>query len=110
MSEEFNNENVTTESQDTYNVNGAPQGGETKGFAIASMICGIASIILMCINGYVGIAAAVVAIVLSVVSNKKIGKNGMAIAGLVCGIVALAIFVVCLIIVAVCGAAVLSMV
>lgn len=106
MSEEFNNGNVTNDQS----FNNVPQqGGESKGLAIASMVCGIASIVILCFNGYIAIAAAIVAIVLSVLSKKKIGKNGMATAGLVCGIVSLVIFVICVIIVAVAGVAVAGM-
>lgn len=109
MSEEFNGGNAMNDQSSFDNSNMPVQGGESKGLAIASMICGIASIVLLCVQGYVALAAAIAAIVLAVVSNKKIGKNGMAIAGLVCGIVTIALFVIVLILAAIGVAALASL-
>lgn len=65
-----------------------PQANPNNGFAIASMICGIAGILLCCCYG-AGAVVGIVGIVLAVMSKKQnAGKmSGMAIAGLVCGII-----------------------
>ena len=74
---------------------GAPQGGESKGMAIASMVCGSVSVVICC-GEYVSIPLGSIAVVLGVLSIKKgQGGKGMAIAGIVCGGVALAFIVVC---------------
>lgn len=74
-----------------------------KIMAIISMVTGILSIVLVCFTTgaweIIGLLCAVAAIVLSVLSKKKIGKNGMATAGLVCGIVAIALYVLIIILV-----------
>lgn len=74
-----------------------------KIMAIISMVTGILSIVLVCFTSgaweIIGLLCAVAAIVLSVLSKKKIGKNGMATAGLVCGIVAIALYVLIIILV-----------
>ncbi len=58
-----------------------------RGFAIASMILGILSILCCCFT-YIGIALSIIAIVFAVVSRVRMGYfDGMAIAGLVLGII-----------------------
>lgn len=83
--------------------NNLPQ-NESKGLAIASMVLGIVALVLFCIP-YVCIPAGIIAIILGGVSiaTKKGGK-GMAIAGLVCAIVGVAVYVILTII----GASILS--
>lgn len=69
---------------------------QSNGLAIASMVLGIVSIILMCfptIFCYGTWVLAIVGIVLAAVAKKK-AKSGMATAGLVCSIIALALWVV----------------
>lgn len=86
---------------------GEPQkDNDNKGMAIASMVLGIVSIVALCLNGFVSIVAAIVAIVLGIIHNKKNRKNGMATAGIVCGIVALVLFVLLVILVAIFGIAI----
>lgn len=77
---------------------------QSKGLAIASMVLGIVSIILMCIPGtcYGAWVFAIVGIVLAAVAKKK-AKSGMATAGLVCSIIALALWVVFIIGIVVLG-------
>lgn len=65
---------------------------EKKGFSIASMILGIVSIVGYCINGYLVLICAILAIVFGVIGKKKGGK-GMAKAGFILGIIALSIYV-----------------
>lgn len=65
-----------------------------KGFGIASMVCGIVSLVLFCI-WYLSIPCAIVAASLGVVGynkSKNAGfKNGMATAGVVTSVIALAL-------------------
>jgi len=58
--------------------------------AIASMVLGIVSLVLSCCVPYLPAILALVAVILAGVSlAKKQGGKGMAITGLVCGIIAL---------------------
>ena len=76
--------------------------GESKGLSIASMVLGIVSLVLFCF-WYVSIPCAILAIIFGVIGKKK-GGRGMAIAGLVLGIIAIAVVVLLLI----TGAAIVS--
>jgi hypothetical protein len=78
---------------------GAP-GPKTNGLAIAGMVVGIAAIPLICLCG-VGFFMGIVAIILSAIARRQIresngaaGGSGMALAGLICGIVATALGVI----------------
>ena len=103
-------ENVTTVNGVPTNNNAgtvyhdeAPQAG--KGLAIASMICGIASIVLCCFT-YFALILSIAAIVLGIVSKKKTTEgSGMALAGIITGAVGLLIALSFIIIGAVAGAA-----
>lgn len=68
-----------------------------KGLAITGMVLGIVSLVLFCIL-YISIPCAIVGAVLSGVGLKKAKdagmKNGMAVAGLVCSLIALGICVI----------------
>lgn len=75
---------------------------QTNGMAIAAMICGILSIVLTCFIPYLSWILAIGGIVLAAMSKKK-GKSGMATAGLVCSIVALAIWVIVIILIVIAG-------
>ena len=61
----------------------------TNGYAIASMVLGIISCALVCIY-YIALIVGIIAIALYFPAKKR-GKNGMATAGLICGIVGTAI-------------------
>lgn len=62
-----------------------------KVFGIISMILGILSVLMGCCYGS-GFLFAVAAVILAIVDKKKNGKfTGMALAGLICGCVGLAI-------------------
>ena len=92
----------TTNSTTTYTEEAQPTG---KGLAIASMVCGILSIVLCCFT-YVSVILSVVAIVLGIVSKKKTTEgSGMALAGIITGAAALLITVFILILGAAMGAA-----
>lgn len=89
-----------------FNFDGSPMPPkpETKkgdGFATASLVLGIVALVLSCpccccLYPVAGICA-ILAIVFSVISLQKSGKNGKAIAGLVLGIVALLIVIIIII-------------
>ncbi len=72
--------------QPVYNAQVMTEKKKTPGFAIASMCCGIGSIVLCCF-GILGLACGICGIVFGILSLKKEGGNGkgMAMAGLICG-------------------------
>jgi len=78
---------------------------ENKGLSIASLVLGIVAVVLCCF-GWVSIICAVLAIIFGVVGKKK-GGAGMAKAGLILGIIALAVYAV-LYIIALAGLAALG--
>lgn len=67
-----------------------------KGKEIATLACGIASIVLSCY--YVGIAAAIVALVFSSQAKNVGYESGMIKAGKICAIVGIVLFAVALIV------------
>lgn len=77
---------------------------ESKGLSIASMVLGIIALVFFCFV-YICIPCGIISIILGGVAlaTKKAGK-GMAIAGLVCSIIGIAIYVICLLV----GASLLS--
>lgn len=87
---------------------------QSKGLSIAALVCGILSIVgdFIPVINYFTFVLAIVAIVLGAMAMKKANENnepkGMAIAGLVLGIVALAFAVLAIICVAIACAAVAS--
>lgn len=92
--------NYSYESQSTGN-NYSSGKGQGTGLGIASMICGICSILFICLI-YTGVFAllayaapilGIIAIVLGIVQIVKNESKGMAIAGIVCGAVGILIFV-----------------
>lgn len=96
MSEEFNNY-------------GSPSNDpESKGMAIASMVLGIVSIVLVCCTYFLSIPCAIVGLVLGIMQNKTHGKNGMATAGIVCSIVSIVLSIIFIIINALYTAPLLS--
>jgi hypothetical protein len=75
-----------------------PQAPQTHGLAIASMICGILAIFPGCCCGLFGMPLSIAAVVMGIVSMSQINASngqragkGMAIAGLACGGVAIAL-------------------
>lgn len=69
--------------------------------AILALVFGIASIIISCCCTYLAIGLGVASIILAVLSkNDNNGKmSGMAIAGMICSIVAIVLCLVCIILV-----------
>lgn len=69
-----------------------------NGYAIASLVLGILSIVCCC-SPYISAAMGVISIVFFVIDKKNTGKaNGMAIAGLICGIFGLFMAVISIIV------------
>lgn len=66
-------------------------GQEEKGFSIASMVLGIISVVLCCIY-YISIPCAILALIFGIAGKSKGGK-GMAITGIILGIITLALYV-----------------
>ena len=64
---------------------------ERKGFCIAAMVLGIVALVFFCL-WYISIPCAILAIIFGILGMKSINK-GMAIAGLVTGIIGLVIWV-----------------
>ena len=70
---------------------------QNKAFGIASMVCGILSLLCCCCNTYVGIAISIAAIVLFVLERVLVkSTSGMAVAGLVCGIISIVLCILSL--------------
>ena len=68
----------------------APVPPKTNGFAIASLSCGIASLVICCaFSGAISLVLGILGIVFAGVSRRGEPMTGMAKAGMICGIVAL---------------------
>ncbi len=86
-----NQQNIQNSAQDLGTQQ--PEGGymevksNKRGFAVASLILGIVSVVCCCIS-YAGLAMAILAIIFAVVSKRKMGYfDSLAVAGLILGIV-----------------------
>ena len=71
-----------------------PPSAKTNGFAVASLVLGIVSLLSVCCCSCILPVTAILSIVFAAVSKKGEPMNGMAIGGLVCSIVALVLLVV----------------
>lgn len=98
------------ENQEVYYVNNSP--APKKGFAIAGLILGIASVVLGYETWYLGVAAGVVGLILSIQAKKSYEasgeKNGMATAGFILSIVGLAVSCLGLVMCITCGGCLMS--
>lgn len=75
-------------------------GQNSNGLAIASLVCGILAMITMCCCTYLGIILGIVAIVTGAMSKDEYGKKPtMAKVGIVLGIAAILICVICMVLV-----------
>lgn len=96
MSEEnYTNEGNYTDSGFNAPVDNQPEGG--KGMAVASMVLGIVSIVMLCCSQYISLPCAIIGLILGIIYKKNNGKNGMATAGVVCSIVSLVISILAII-------------
>lgn len=65
---------------------------QNKAFGIASMVCGIISLLCCCCSEWLSIGLAIAAIVLFVLERSVAkSRTGFATAGLICGIIAIVI-------------------
>lgn len=74
------------DGQQISNNGSASQGG--SGFGVASMVLGIIALVISCC-AYISIPLAILAVILGAVGIKKNSGKGMAIAGLICGLISL---------------------
>ena len=76
---------------------------KTNGMAVASLVCGILSLVLVCFGmfAWIGLVLGILAIVFGVLGNKK-EKDGKATAGLVMGIIGAAICAIVFVSCAIC--------
>lgn len=79
---------------------------EKKGLSIASMVLGIVGLVCCCF-WYIAIPCSILAIIFGILGKKKGGK-GMAIAGLVLGIIAIALFIILILIPIITSAAIID--
>ena len=75
---------------------------QPQGMAIASMVLGIVSVVLLCVP-YIGIPAAIVGLILGIMARKKVAAGqaagkGMATTGMILSIIALALIIILLIV------------
>ena len=98
------------ENPEVYYVNNSP--APKKGFAIAGLILGIASVVLGYETWYLGVAAGVVGLILSIRAKKSYEaagmKSGMATAGFILSIVGLAVSCFGLVMCITCGGCLMS--
>ena len=69
----------------------------SNGAGVAALVLGIVGIVTGWLYG-LGCILGIIAVVMAVMSKKNVGPNGMATAGLVCGIIAIvfgAVWLVC---------------
>ena len=70
--------------------------GQTNGLAIAGMVCGIVGLVGICI-WWLGLPCAIVGLILSIMGRKKARATGtgggMAMAGIICSLIALGLVV-----------------
>lgn len=80
------------------------QQSSTNGMAIAALVCGVLSLIIVWFLGWLGIILAICSIVFAGLGMKKAkltgSGNGLAVGGLVCGIISLVVCIIAVIIVA----------
>lgn len=88
---------------------------KTSGLAVASLCCGIGSLVLFCMSCFVGVTiflapiAAIVGLILGIMNNaKKKGSKGMAVAGIICSVVSLVIGIIFIVLMIIGFAAIAS--
>jgi len=93
-----------------------PQAPKSNGLAIASLVTGLVSLACLFISmfwlaffGFIGIAVAIVGLVLGISARKKT-KSGMATAGMVLNIIALALCILGAIALIACAAMIYSII
>ncbi|MBO5142384.1 MAG: DUF4190 domain-containing protein [Clostridia bacterium] len=82
-------ENTDEQTQNVQNNSNTENKVEEKGFSIASLVCGILTILSSCC-GIFNVILGIFAIILGII-GKSIGGKGYAIAGIVCGAIGIVI-------------------
>lgn len=85
-----------SDENNVYYDNGSPQNEQSNGMGVASMVCGILSIITCCL-WYIGLILAIVSLVLGILQIRKSSKKGMAIAGIICSIITIILVIISLV-------------
>lgn len=70
-----------------------PSKPPAQGLAIASMILGIASFVLMCSSNSVSMAVPIVGLILGIIAKAKKNKTGFSTAGIICSAIALVLMI-----------------
>lgn len=96
--QDYNNQQY---GQQNYYAGAPEEPKKASGLAIASMVCGIVSIVICCV-WYLAAPLAIAAIVLGIINNvKKLGGKGMAVAGIITGTCGLLLVIaLCVVIIA----------
>ena len=88
--------------QPAYNV---PMGPKNDGLSIAALVCGISGLATLVLCG-IGIIPAILGVIFGVIGKKKVEQSGgalqgrgMALAGAICGAVAIGLFLIWLLLV-----------
>jgi hypothetical protein len=88
--------------QPAYN---APAGPKNDGMSIAALVCGISGLATLVLCG-IGIVPAILGVVFGIIGKKKVEQSGgalqgrgMALAGAICGAVAIGLFLIWLVLV-----------
>ena len=102
MNEDYNNAEHKEEEYDYSNMSQSPYTGDnsysqfnmndnkkgtSNGFGIASLICGIISILSCCCSWIIGLPCGIAAVVLGIIQLVKYQEKGLAIGGIVTGII-----------------------
>ena len=87
-------------TQPAYN---APAGPKNDGMSIAALVCGISGLATLVLCG-IGIVPAILGVVFGIIGKKKVEQSGgalqgrgMALAGAICGAVAIGLFLIWLV-------------
>jgi hypothetical protein len=86
-------------------VNYAPVGPKNDGMSIAALVCGISGLATLVLCG-IGIVPAILGVIFGLIGKKKVEESGgalqgrgMALAGAICGAVAIGLFLIWLVLV-----------
>lgn len=74
---------------------------KTNVMALVGMILGILSFLLFWLNGWVGLFLAIGGLILSILGRKQPEGKGMALAGMICSIVTIALWFIIVLLIAI---------
>ena len=84
------NEQMNQNYQQNFNYQQNPKDGGEDGMAVASMVCGICALLMMCCVPYFTLVMAILGLVFGILSLKKKPGNGMALTGVITSGISLA--------------------